>query len=256
MKEQSINTLFIGKVAIHLQTVDSTNRFAQEYISKSRPIEGTVIRADEQHAGRGQLGSKWMSTPGLNLTLSLILRPKFLLARQQFLLSAAMSLGVYDFLNQFDLPAPLSIKWPNDIYVGNKKIGGMLIENTLRSNYLDWSIIGLGININQIDFDARLPNPTSLAKELNKKIKINDCLFQLYSALERQCLRMQAGTAESIFESYTQKLYQLNKPAFYKIVAEDRIVEGILKGVDETGQLLLAYEEKTVAFDLKKVRFC
>lgn len=253
MKEQSMNTLFIGKVAIYLPTVDSTNRFAQQYISKSRPIEGTVIRADEQSEGRGQLGSKWESTPGLNITISLILRPKFLLARQQFLLSAAMALGVYDFLNMYPLPEPLSIKWPNDLYIGNKKIGGMLIENTLRGDYLNWSIIGLGININQTIFDPALPNPTSLALLLNKNTEINNCLFQLYAALERQYLRMQTGTVESIFEDYTQKLFRLQEKALYKIVEENRVVEGIIKGVDNIGRLLLFYENETKPFELKKI---
>jgi BirA family biotin operon repressor/biotin-[acetyl-CoA-carboxylase] ligase len=185
--------------------------------------------------------------------MSLILQPKFLLARQQFLLSAAMSLGLYDFLNNYDLTEELSIKWPNDLYIGTKKIAGVLIENTLRGAYLDWSIIGMGININQTFFDPTLPNPTSLSLELNKKVEINDCLFQLYQALERQYLRMQAGKAKEILEDYTQKLFQVNKKALYRILSEGTVVEGVLKGVDESGKMLLAFEKKILAYDLKEI---
>ena len=156
MIDESNNTLFIGKFSFHLSSIDSTNKFAHNLISKTNPIEGTAIRADEQTAGRGQFGSKWQANPRENITISIILCPKFLLVKQQFLLNAAMALGVYDFINEIiGYSSELTIKWPNDIYVGNQKIAGILIENSIQQDVINNSIIGIGLNINQKTFSAK-----------------------------------------------------------------------------------------------------
>ena len=254
MKDQSNNTLFIGKVAIHLTSVDSTNQFAHNFISKTNPIEGTVIRADEQLAGRGQFGSSWLAAPGENITLSVILCPKSLLVKQQFVLNAAMSLGVYDFINEvLEKPIGLAIKWPNDIYIGQKKLAGMLIENILKGSYLDKTIVGIGVNVNQELFDPALPNPSSMFLNSGVKYDINKILFQLYAALERQYLRIQAGKSKEIISDYTTRLFQIGILAKYKIAANQEIVEGVIEGVDEIGRLLLKINEAHNSFDLKQI---
>ena len=254
MIDESNNTLFIGKVSFHLSSIDSTNKFAHNLISKTNPIEGTAIRADEQTAGRGQFGSKWQANPRENITISIILCPKFLLVKQQFLLNAAMALGVYDFINEIiGYSSELTIKWPNDIYIAEKKVSGMLIENILKGSYLDKTIVGLGININQELFDPVLPNPTSLYLHCEEKFEIDKILFQLYACLERQYLRLQAGRFEEILLDYKNRLFRINTKSKYKLNENSEIIDGIIEGVDETGRLLVRINDSLKSFDLKQI---
>jgi BirA family biotin operon repressor/biotin-[acetyl-CoA-carboxylase] ligase len=252
MINEPINTVFIGKVAFCLNSVDSTNKYAHELISKINPIEGTVIRAEEQYAGRGQFGSEWKSKPGENITLSIILCPKFLLVKHQFYLNAAIALGVYDFINEIIVSSRLSIKWPNDIYIGEKKIAGLLIENILRGAYLDKTIVGIGININQTEFDPALPNPTSLSLECRKNFSIDNLLFQLYACLERQYLRLQRGSLQEIIKDYQKCLFGTNLTRKYKL-SDGSLIEAEIVGVEENGRLLVKHNETIRSFDLKEI---
>ncbi|HZX59878.1 MAG TPA: biotin--[acetyl-CoA-carboxylase] ligase, partial [Mucilaginibacter sp.] len=125
-------------------------------MSNSKPLpDGTVIMADDQHAGRGQQNNRWHSEPGKNLTFSLLLRPSFLSVTRQFDLTRAVSMGIIEALRPF-LGEKLKIKWPNDIYYEDRKMGGILIENTLQSNQIKNSVIGIGLNINQEAFPAEI----------------------------------------------------------------------------------------------------
>ena len=252
MNNQPINTLFIGKVAFCLNSVDSTNKYAHELISKTNPIEGTVIRAEEQFAGRGQFGSEWKSKAGENITVSIILCPKFLLVKQQFYLNAAVALGVYDFINEFCPSGAVSIKWPNDIYIGEKKVAGLLIENILRGSYLDKTIVGIGININQSEFDPSLPNPTSLFIERKEKFEINNLLFQLYAFLERQYLRLQKGSLDEILKDYEKCLFRKDQLKKYKL-SDASVIDAKIIGVEESGRLLVNHNEEIKSFDLKEI---
>ena len=158
---------------IWLESVDSTNEEAKRHISDIDNL--SVLSALEQTSGRGQRGNSWTSAPGENLMFSIVLKfsdtsadsdtvvlPQ-LHARDQFVLNEIASLSVVDFLSQHGIPA--RIKWPNDIYVGSKKICGILIENSLRGSEVSSSIIGIGLNINQRNFNVKLPNPTSMILE-------------------------------------------------------------------------------------------
>jgi BirA family biotin operon repressor/biotin-[acetyl-CoA-carboxylase] ligase len=252
MISQPSNTLFIGKVVFCLNSVDSTNKYAQDIISKTNPIEGTVIRAEEQFAGRGQFGSVWKSTPGENITISIILCPKFLLVKHQFYLNAAIALGVYDFINEIVLADNVSIKWPNDIYIGEKKVAGLLIENILRGAYLDKTVVGIGINVNQTEFDASLPNPTSISLECQKKFSIDEILFQLYACLERQYLRLQKGSFSEITQDYQKCLFGMNIQRKYKL-SDGSQIDAEIVGVEENGRLLVKHNETIRSFDLKEI---
>ena len=123
------NTLFIGKVYHRFNELPSTNDWAAALLAKSTPPEGTVVRADTQTAGRDQFGSKWVSNPGENLLLSVILYPNWLLIKDQFYLSMAIALALYDMTGD----AGATVKWPNDLYLGNHKAAGILIQNTVSS---------------------------------------------------------------------------------------------------------------------------
>jgi BirA family biotin operon repressor/biotin-[acetyl-CoA-carboxylase] ligase len=252
MNNQPNNTLFIGKVAFCLNSVDSTNKYAHELISKINPIEGTVIRAEEQFAGRGQFGSEWKSNAGENITISIILCPKFLLVKQQFYLNAAIALAVYDFVNEFCADSRVSIKWPNDLYIGEKKVAGLLIENVLRGSYLDKTIVGIGININQSEFDPALPNPTSFFLECQKKLEIDNLLFQLYAHIERQYLRLKKGSLDEILKDYEKCLFRKNELKKYRL-SDNSVIEAEILGVEENGRLLVKHLDLIKSFDLKEI---
>jgi len=158
---KSNNTLFVGKVLHEFDALPSTNILANEWLVENKVVEGTVILTHDQYAGKGQATNKWESAPHKNLTFSVILLPKFLLARKQFLLNQVVSLSVFDTLKEY-IGEGLAIKWPNDIYVFNKKITGILIQNNLRGSTLQSSIVGIGLNVNQKQFISDAPNPTSI----------------------------------------------------------------------------------------------
>lgn len=160
-----------------LEQTDSTNNRAAE----SRYGAGDVVIAERQEAGRGQRGNSWSSTPGENLTFSVVLRPDFLPAERQFRISKAVALAVADTIAEAGLrPA---IKWPNDIYIGDRKVTGILIENDLMGPYLSRSVIGIGLNVNQTRFDPALPNPTSLAAEAGHPFDRAEVFISFYRHL-------------------------------------------------------------------------
>ncbi|MDE5927427.1 MAG: biotin--[acetyl-CoA-carboxylase] ligase, partial [Duncaniella sp.] len=130
---------------------------------------GTVVMAREQTAGRGQRGNSWEAEPGCNITLSLLLRPEGLHPARQFVISQAVSLAIADLVSHF-VAAPVSIKWPNDIYVDDRKICGILIENTITGTSIDRTIVGIGLNVNQTEFRSDAPNPVSM-RQLMPKIE-------------------------------------------------------------------------------------
>ncbi|MBQ7773428.1 MAG: biotin--[Bacteroidales bacterium] len=142
-------------------TLDSTNSQARREAEES--CEGSVWIADFQTAGRGQRGNRWESRKGENLTFSILFKPEFLPPHKQFLISQVCAVGIYRYLAGKGMPA--SIKWPNDIYIGNKKICGILIENSISGDKLSVSIAGIGLNLNQTQFASDAPNPTSLLIE-------------------------------------------------------------------------------------------
>ena len=140
-----------------IEETTSTNDDARD--AKYR--HGDIVWAERQTAGRGQRGHKWSSAEGLNLTFSLVLEPRFLPAGEQFLLNEAVALALTDTFAQFGIAA--RIKWTNDIYAGDKKLVGILIEHSYSGQTLARTIVGIGINVNQTEFDPALPNPVSMA---------------------------------------------------------------------------------------------
>jgi len=179
------NTLFIGKVFQHYEKLDSTNEKATEYLSKNNPSEGTVISTYYQQKGRGQIGSLWESEPDKNISLSIILYPRFVPLVQQFSFNQAIALGVYDFISS-NIGKAVKVKWPNDVYVGLKKIAGILIQNSLAQGHIQSSIVGLGININQSDFLSDAPNPTSFLLETGQEYVLDELVGQLCHHIERK----------------------------------------------------------------------
>lgn len=245
------NTLFIGKVYHHFDELPSTNDWAAELIAKSKPSEGTVVRADTQTAGRGQFGSQWKSDPGQNLLLSVILYPNWLALNDQFYLSMAVALAVRDVVNH---PA-CRVKWPNDLYIGDQKTAGILIQNTIGSANLQASVVGIGLNVNQTLFDPALPNPTSLALGFGHPFELDLVMQHLFSCLEQRYLQLKSGRLLAIKQAYENALYRRNETTAFIRTADDTRLEGVIRGVSETGRLLVAVEGVGMeTFDLREVR--
>jgi len=248
------NTLFIGKVLLHLEEVNSTNSYAIELLSKNKPSEGTVISARKQTQGRGQIGSGWESEAGKNLTVSLILYPTFLPIKQQFLLNQAISLGVFDFVSRF-IEAEVKIKWPNDIMVGNKKIAGTLIQNILSSNNFQTSIVGIGVNVNQTFFKSDAPNPTSIKAETKNEHDLKDLIDFLCIDLEKRYLQLRAENSWIIQKEYLSNLHQYQEEAIYQRTDNDAIFSGKIVGVHESGKLIIDHTKGQSLFSMKEVKF-
>ncbi|MFT5645469.1 MAG: BirA family biotin operon repressor/biotin-[acetyl-CoA-carboxylase] ligase, partial [Aureispira sp.] len=238
MKPISSNSLFIGKVANYLASVGSTNIFANNLLSKSTPIEGTVIYTDNQYAGRGQIGSKWESAVGENIILSVILYPKFLPIQTQFKLNQVVALAVYDLLKEYIFPVDqLSVKWPNDIYIKDKKIGGILIENKLKGSLLASAIVGVGLNINQTNFLPNLPNPTSLLLETETRQDTYDLIGSFCEHLERRYLQLKGNQYKRLDQDYLNVLYGYQEWRTYKIAKTEATFKGKVIGLSSEGKL-------------------
>ena len=161
-------TLFTGRNLIKVKTIASTNNYALELLANNEPIEGTAIMAEYQQSGKGQRGSGWLSDEGANLLVSLIFYPRFLSPNNQFYLNIIASLAVMETVNNF-CRADVKVKWPNDVYANERKIAGILIENSIRGSQIFSSVIGIGLNINQTSFPQFDVEATSLKNICNIK---------------------------------------------------------------------------------------
>lgn len=262
-----INTLFIGKVCRRFEELTSTNDYAFELISragegkaaKSKPPEGMVVWADNQTAGRGQFGSRWESTPGKNLTFSVILYPIWLEVPAQFYLSMAMALGLRDAVASPGPPGGgepgTAIKWPNDLYLGNRKAAGILIQNTISGQYLQASVVGIGLNVNQLEFDPGIPNPTSLALAQGRLFDLESVAGRLFECLEQRYLQLKSDQRKLLKTEYEQCLYRLGEPVLFRRMADDSEFSGTIRGVTETGMLKVETASGEETFEVKEIRF-
>ena len=226
------------------KSVDSTNEEARRRISEIDNL--SVLSAYEQTSGRGQRGNTWTSNAGENLLFSVVLKfsPEYsglggLEARDQFILNEIAALSVVDFLRSYGIHA--QIKWPNDIYVGSRKICGILIENSLRGNRLSSSIIGIGLNINQRNFDINLPNPTSMAIVSGIGTDIRKALEEITDTFRSICETMLASSEgrTRLHSLYLSRLWRLDEEHSYVETATGKAFTGTIKGVSPTGRLLI-----------------
>ncbi|MFA8450627.1 MAG: biotin--[acetyl-CoA-carboxylase] ligase [Bacteroidales bacterium] len=249
-----MNVNLFTKNIITLDEIDSTNSYAEKIISKNKPPEGTIILAKKQNKGRGLDKNKWESEDYKNLIFSIIIYPTFLKIYDQFLITIFISLAIKDFLQELIPEEKVSIKWPNDIYVHNKKICGILIQNASLGENLNQSIVGVGININQEHFISDAPNPISLKNISNQNYDLNFLIAPLSEHLQKRYLEIQdIKQLENIKNEYLNNLYKINTPS--KFIVENNEKTGIIKGIDEFGRLEIRFDNQTEAFDLKEVKF-
>lgn len=220
--------------------------------------EGDIVIAERQTAGRGQRGHSWESAEGENLTFSLLLEPTFLPVNEQFLLSEVLALGLVDTLAEYGIEA--RIKWTNDIYVGDKKIVGMLVENSLAGGTLARTIAGIGMNINQIEFNPSLPNPTSMSLVVGERFNREEILMRVYHHIMTLYEALRCGEKEMLQSRYHSMMYRLGEKHPYSL-ADGTVFEGTIRGVRPSGELqiehssdgvLREYLFKQVEFIIKK----
>jgi len=242
----------IGKTIIELDRVDSTNEYAAGLLQDEHPEEGLVIWAHEQVAGKGQNESRWESEPGKNLTFSVILHPVFLAPDRQFMLNKSVSLGVLDFVTAL-IPGA-TIKWPNDIYIGTRKVAGILIRNMVAGTIIESSVVGIGININQVRFAHEIPNPVSLTQILQREMTLKEALATVCGFLDCRYLQLKNGDHGKINQDYQQCLMGSGEWRMFKKNEEE--FEGRIEGVDHFGRLLIVTREgNRLSFDHKEIEY-
>ncbi|HND87881.1 MAG TPA: biotin--[acetyl-CoA-carboxylase] ligase [Saprospiraceae bacterium] len=267
-----MNTHLIGKVCIRYPELPSTNDHALQMLeaaqpaggaasgpsanAKPTPAEGTVIRADTQSAGRGQYGSRWQSAPGQNLLLSVILYPTCLAAGQQFALSMMAALAVRDAAHWALGPMPHAqplLKWPNDLYFGTRKAGGMLIQNAWQGSRLHSSVVGIGLNVNQTDFDADLPNPTSLARVAGHSFDLDSLAERLFECLDQRYAQLRQGHCSALQQEYETHLLGYRQEMRYRC-SDGQEITGQVLGVSTDGRLRMQVGDgQERLFSLKEV---
>lgn len=220
---------------IVLDAVDSTNNYAMANVHAGLARHGNAYFSSIQTAGKGQRGKLWETSIGVNIALSIVLEAQMLNASQQFQLSVAVALGCFDFFSSY-AGDETTIKWPNDIYWRDRKAGGVLIENIFHGKEWKFSVVGIGVNINQPYFDATLKNPVSLKQITGKSFDTEALAKELHQAVLKRFNQLEKGAFAGLLKEYNQLLFCLNKRT--RLKKDTIIFDTMIKGVTEHGQLI------------------
>ncbi|NOZ35421.1 MAG: biotin--[acetyl-CoA-carboxylase] ligase [Chlorobi bacterium] len=237
---------------IKYKTVSSTNDKAKEFLQNNEPENFTIIITEEQIKGRGQRGNYWHCEKDKNLTFSIVIYPNFLFASKQFYLSKVVSLGIIDYLNT--KKQGFKIKWPNDIYYNDKKICGILIENSIFGSRIKNSVIGIGLNMNQDVFPQNLPDAVSMKNITNKKYNIENELYLLLNYILKNYKNLKVENFEQIDKKYHSHLFGINETLEFK--DKTGTFKGIIKGTLPEGRLSIQISENDIRYyNFKEVEF-
>lgn len=237
---------------IKLDTVVSTNSFLKD-LSVSAALENfTIVVTQKQTKGRGQQKNKWLSEPYKNLTFSVFTSLKDVKIIHKKYLNFAISLAIYRVLFDKNIPK-ISIKWPNDLMVANKKICGILIENTFFGDQIKSTIVGIGLNVNQEKFPNSLRNVTSLKLATLKETDLNLLLHEILAELKTNIKLLESKDFHLLEKQYLNVLYKKNIPTMFK-TSKDEIFMGIISGISDQGNLQIQLEDDSVKeFGIKEV---
>jgi len=237
---------------VKLDCIESTNDYASDLLKKTKPEEGSIYSTLFQSAGKGIGQNKWESEKGMNLLFSLILYPSFLPVEDQFLISKAVSLGIANYIQA--KTNHIKIKWPNDIYYKNKKIAGILIENSIKGSNINSSIIGIGFNLNQAEFKSDAPNPVSLHQITKKIYSIDQELVKIRTNIRFFYDKLKAGKFEEINREYLKCLYRFND--IHEFKTDKETFKAQIIGINKYGHLQLKTENNEVReYGFKEVEF-
>lgn len=201
---------------------------------------GDVVWAERQTAGRGQRGHTWTSPEGENLTFSLVLEPRFLPVAEQFLLSEAVALALTDTFAAFGIET--RIKWTNDIYAGDRKLVGMLIEHRYSGSRLERTIVGIGINVNQTRFDPSLPNPVSMALCAGRPFDREAVLGRFIERYSARYAQLERDERNALQEEYRARMYRLGEPHPFRL-PDGTPLRAAIQGVKPSGELILLHDD-------------
>lgn len=242
----------LGEPLLKLESVDSTNNYAAALLAKGTAKDGTVILSAYQTGGKGQGTNTWISSAGENLLFSIILKPQSLPADRQFFLSMSISWGIAGFLET--LVKPVQIKWPNDILINNKKIAGILIENTVSGMNLNASVIGIGLNVNQDVFPEGISHATSLKLESGREFDLNHALEELTDWLNSCVMSVYEEQYGTVKVNYLNRLWLLNKWANYSDASGK--FEGRITDVTDSGELMVLQRSGEIKnYGFKEIAF-
>jgi BirA family transcriptional regulator, biotin operon repressor / biotin---[acetyl-CoA-carboxylase] ligase len=253
-------TVFIGKSYKYLPSCHSTNETAIEILENQSVEEGFVVCTSDQTKGKGQRGNIWESESGKNITMTLILKPTFLKAIDQFKLNMAVSIGIYNGICNFlenqtslQLNENLKIKWPNDIYIGNSKIGGILIENNILGSNINTTIIGIGLNVNQLSFSNA--NASSLKSKLGcmEDFSLELLMETIFEHIEQIYLELKTMEFSELQSKYHSLLFR--KDEWHPFLRNGILFNGKIVGVDQYGKLILDTIDGEQGFDFKEISF-
>ena len=239
---------------IKLNAIDSTNSYLKKEALKKRLKSYTVVMANHQQMGRGQMGTSWDSDKGKNLTISILVNFNNFKIEHQFYLSMAVSLGVLTVVNQY-VKTMLFIKWPNDILAVKDKVAGILIENVLKGNRIDYTVIGVGLNVNQTEFNPSLSNITSLKKITGRHFDLDEIVSKLIASIQSFVNYIESKDFKKLKQLYINELYKFNKPAMFKD-NNGVLFLGKITDIADDGRLVVTLENETTRkFNLKEIKF-
>ena len=236
---------------IKLDAIDSTNDFLKE-LSRNQVVENfSVVTAINQTKGKGQMGSVWQSELGKNLTMSILVKDVLRSITEIYNLNIAVSLGVFQALEELNIPK-LSIKWPNDIMSDTKKIGGILIENGIKTDSRIESVVGIGLNVNQTDF-IHLPNASSLAIVADSEFDLDEVVSKIHFQIKKNCALLVSGQSEILWGKFHQVLFKIGVPMPFEDVQKNRFMGIILKVSDEGKLEVLLEDDSLKTFGIKEI---
>jgi len=245
---------YIEKKVKFIDEIDSTNNFAMELIQNNAAEEGHIVSTNYQINGKGQVGAKWESDKAQNILLSIILKPLTLPALDNFHLNRFVSVAIMEFISE-TISTNTTIKWPNDIMVGNEKIGGILIENIIKQNNIYWSVLGIGINVNQLIFNNTFqPKATSLKRITSQDYNIKELTSSLFEKIISWYRTIQLRKYDLVSQIYTENMYRINVPSSFKTL--DFEFEGTIEGVRDDGKLMIRNSDGEIqTFTNKEITF-
>lgn len=232
---------------IQLEEIDSTNNYLKQLAREQSLSDGTVVVSEFQTGGRGQQGNTWFSTKGDNLLFSLLVRPKKVAANEMFYISCITSLALVNTLSP--LIDNVRIKWSNDIYWNDKKLAGILIENTFQENLIQQSVIGIGLNVNEATFSANLPNPVSLYQITKQKLDKEHLLRSFLLKFSSLYVSFERNELPHLMDDYKRNLYRAD--GYYWYEDQNEKFEATINNVLPSGHI----ELRTKANEVRKYAF-
>ena len=229
--------------SIKLSATDSTNDYLKELARQVSLENWTVVWAENQTAGRGQQENKWFTEKDNNLTFSILINKNPVHHKHQFYLNRIVSLAILQVI-QAEINASFSIKWPNDIMAENKKIAGILIENTIKKEHIVQSIIGIGLNVNQKEFPEELPNAISMQQLTGQFYTIELLMQKIVAAIQNLYAINNKSDVSFINDSYEHFLFNKDKISVFK--KDNCLFNGIIKGISPKGKLCLLHDNQEI----------